>query len=135
MWDAESLSQLATVAREVQLVTTTTREMVERLKPYARRTRILPNVLPDKHWPKSPKRLPAPGGRLTIGWAGSIEHGVNGRLAKNTKDWLRFLRTLVREQEARERIGTAARQFAETRLASGNVHLWQKAYGISLQAG
>ena len=63
-------------------------------------------------------------------YEGSVEHGVNGLLARNPKDWLKHLRRLVVEEETRTRLGAAARDFAEARLMSRNVSQWEDAYGL-----
>jgi len=60
----------------------------------------------------------------------SIRHGETGFLARNSKDWLKYLTMLVNKAELRESLRQGARAFAETRLAEANVHLWEKAYGI-----
>jgi glycosyltransferase involved in cell wall biosynthesis len=60
----------------------------------------------------------------------SIEHGVNGYLAKNAKDWIKYLERLVRDGELRRTMGDNARAFAETRMMHNNVLLWERAYGI-----
>lgn len=61
----------------------------------------------------------------------TIVHGETGFLAKTPKDWIKYLRMLVEDAELRERIGRAARAYAETRTSDRNVHLWEKAYGIA----
>ncbi len=63
-------------------------------------------------------------------YARSIKHGENGYLAKNAKDWLKYLRLLITDYETRARIAAEARAFAETRLISDNVDRWVKAYGL-----
>lgn len=53
-----------------------------------------------------------------------------GFLCKTPADWLRALRLLIERDELRERMGIAARAWAETRTADANVGLWEKAYGL-----
>lgn len=232
-WTAERLAGLAGVIKAVDVVTTTTPELAETFTPMNRNVRVLPNMLPDEHWPATPKQTPADGERLVIGWAGSashkpdvrmigpalaqildefphvdlelvgarpewvpphpritfpefvpvdeyaniiarfdiglaplvdnkfnrcksdlkfleysifgipsvvsrvlpysqsVAHGENGYLAVNTKDWFKYLRALVQDRGLRESIGTQARTFAEERLVSRNVRLWEEAYGIA----
>jgi L-lactate utilization protein LutB len=60
----------------------------------------------------------------------SIRNGVNGYLAKNAKDWIKYLEGLVRDEELRRIMGGNARAFAETRMMHNNVLLWERAYGI-----
>lgn len=231
-WSNPQLDNLVSIARTVDLVTTTTEELLEIMRPMNPSTRILRNVLPDEHWPQSlelPRRADS---SLVLGWAGgnahgpdirmvrqvmeqlldefpqlevhlavvaeqdapnhprvkhlqpvpinkysgllagfdiavaplvdtrfnrcksdlkfleyammglpvvasrvapyarSIDHGVNGYLAKNAKDWLKYLRLLITDQEARIRVGSAARAFAEKRRISDNIGRWVKAYGL-----
>lgn len=60
----------------------------------------------------------------------SIKHGENGFLAKNNKDWLKYLRRLIEDAELRKNMGKKARQFAESRTIEKNIILWEKAYRI-----
>ncbi len=60
----------------------------------------------------------------------TIEPGVTGFLARNPKDWLKHLRRLVQDAELRERMGVAARAYAETRTVDKNIGNWEKAYGL-----
>ena len=60
----------------------------------------------------------------------SVKHGKSGFLAAKRKDWLRHLRALIRDADLRAEIGGEARKFAETRLISDNIHLWEEAYGL-----
>lgn len=64
-------------------------------------------------------------------YEGSVVHGVNGFLARNPKDWLKYLNRLVADPQLRDDIGSRAREFAETRTVDRNIHLWERAYGIS----
>jgi glycosyltransferase involved in cell wall biosynthesis len=60
----------------------------------------------------------------------SVRHGDTGFLARNPKDWLKYLSMLVNNYELRESMRQSAHAFAETRLSDVNVGLWEKAYGI-----
>lgn len=60
----------------------------------------------------------------------SIEQGKNGLLARNQKDWLKHLRRLIADENFRDEIGAAAREFAESRFMSRNVGLWEEALGL-----
>ncbi len=60
----------------------------------------------------------------------SVRHGETGFLAKNPKDWLKYLTMLINNAELRESMRHAAREFAETRLVDQHVELWEKAFGI-----
>ncbi|MCL5291456.1 MAG: glycosyltransferase [Actinobacteria bacterium] len=60
----------------------------------------------------------------------SVDHGRNGFLARNPKDWLKYLRRLINDEGLREEIGAAARKFAESRFMSGNIGLWESALDL-----
>ena len=230
-WTADLLSLLSTIARECQLVTVSTPELAEIMRPMNREVRVLPNMLPDEDWPTQRKPV-SEGGPLVLGWAGSPSHaadvrtlgllfgqlmdeypplevhlagaradwvpsherlrliqpvqirqyasilegfdigvaplvdtrfnrcksdlkfveyamiglpvvasdvtpyqravrrGENGFLAKNAKDWLKYLRPLIEDASLRDAIGAKAREFAEKRLISANIERWEKLYGI-----
>jgi glycosyltransferase involved in cell wall biosynthesis len=61
----------------------------------------------------------------------TIKHGVNGFLARNAKDWLKFIRKLVAEKELRKRMGENARQYAKTRFISNNIWRWEKVFELN----
>jgi glycosyltransferase involved in cell wall biosynthesis len=63
-------------------------------------------------------------------YEGSVNHGVNGFLARNPKDWLKHLSRLIEDPELRDSMGQAARAFAEARTVEKNIGLWESAYGI-----
>ena len=63
-------------------------------------------------------------------YTGTVIHGENGFLAKNTKDWLRFIKLLIEDQDLRKTIGKNAKEYAITRTIDKNIHLWEEAYGI-----
>jgi glycosyltransferase involved in cell wall biosynthesis len=67
-------------------------------------------------------------------YAHSIVNGENGFIAKNSKDWLKYLRRLVEDAELRDEMGRAAKQLAESRTIDKNIALWEKAYGLSVEA-
>lgn len=60
----------------------------------------------------------------------SIDHGETGLLVRSHKDWLQALRTLIEDAELRDRMGAAARAWAETRTIDRHIGRWEKAYGI-----
>jgi glycosyltransferase involved in cell wall biosynthesis len=60
----------------------------------------------------------------------SIKQGENGFLAKNDKDWLKYLRRLVEDASLRESLGSQARAFAEERTIARNMGVWEDAYGL-----
>ncbi len=64
-------------------------------------------------------------------YKGSIIHGENGFMAKNTKDWIKYLKRLIEDNDLRQRIATNARQFAEARTIEKNIWMWERAYGIT----
>ncbi|MHB9003926.1 MAG: glycosyltransferase [Coriobacteriia bacterium] len=61
----------------------------------------------------------------------SVVHGVNGFLASNAKDWLKYLIRLIEDVELRRQIGAKGMEFARARMISGNVRLWEEAYGLA----
>lgn len=65
-----------------------------------------------------------------VSYEGSVKHGENGFLARNAKDWLKYLSRLIEDAELRDRIGERARAFAETRIIDRSIGLWERAYGI-----
>lgn len=60
----------------------------------------------------------------------SVEHGVNGFLARNPKDWLKYLRRLIEDRDLRAEMSRQARRFAEARTIDKNIGLWERAYGL-----
>lgn len=230
-WDAERLRIMEQVARACRVVTVSTPELADVMKPMNPNVRVLRNMLPDAHWPTT-RRPVSETGPLVLGWAGSSSHlpdvrmvapvllqlldeypdltvrlvganpdwvtshprleigewvqieeypaqlagfdiaiaplldtrfnrcksdlkyvecamaglpvvasqvdsytaaivqGENGFLARNTKDWLKHLRRLIEDSSLRDRIGEAARPFAEERLVSANAWRWEKTYGL-----
>lgn len=60
----------------------------------------------------------------------SIQPGVNGFLAKNERDWLKLLSKLIEDRALRQRVGAAAKEFAEARTIDKNIYLWQRTYGL-----
>lgn len=232
-WTQERLGTMEAIARSASIVTTTTEELVGPMKRFNDRVVVLPNCLPDEHWPAHPKPCKPNGEPLVVGWAGSpghapdvrmvlpaltqvleefpnlefhvaglpsearpehprisvlpvvkieqypellagfdigliplvdnrfnrcksdlkfleygmiglptiaskvapymrsVRHRENGLLATNTKDWIKHLRALVKDESLREHLGSNARAFAETRLISRHVHDWERAYGIT----
>lgn len=67
----------------------------------------------------------------TDSYTSTVRQGENGFLAKNTKDWLKYLRRLIADAELRDRIGAAARETAERRLISQNIAKWERTYDAS----
>lgn len=60
----------------------------------------------------------------------TIRHKENGFLARNSKDWLKYLRELIESPDLRKKIGAAAKDYAETRTIEKNIHLWEETYNI-----
>lgn len=60
----------------------------------------------------------------------AVKHGVNGYLVQNPKDWLRYIRRLIVDEELRVRMLRSAQEYANTRLIENNVWLWEQAYGF-----
>lgn len=231
-WTNEMLDLYATIARDVDLVTIASPELMGVMKALNCNVRVLPNTLLSENWPKERKHTKPDGEPLVLGWAGgtshapdlrlvypvllqlldefptlevqiaglvtddvpvhprlvrpravrieeypdllagfdiaiaplldsrfnrcksdlkfleygmvglptvaspvapyarSINQGVNGYLAKNNKDWLKYLRLLINDSAARDRVAAKARAFAETRLITDNIDRWVKAYGL-----
>lgn len=232
-WTHERLQALARVVQACQVVTVSTPELADVMRPMNPNVRVLPNMLPDEHWPAERKPINR-GDDLVLGWAGSPSHaadmriilpilkqlldefpqltvrlagaperwsdphprielvpwvrveeyasvlqgfdigvaplqdtrfnrcksdlkyveysmvgiptvashvmsysntikpGVNGYLARNTKDWLKHLRRLIESPDLREQIASEAHAYAQTRLMSTNVHRWEKTYGLDV---
>lgn len=63
----------------------------------------------------------------------SVEHGKNGFLAKSPKDWLKYLKRLIENENLRKKIGENARQVAEKRTIEKNYQLWESVYWENLQ--
>lgn len=230
-WDADKLRGMKQIVHATKLVTTTTPELVEVLKPMNKNVRMLPNMLPDRYWPQSRKPTNT-GEPLVIGWAGSpghqpdvrmigpalvqildefphvelhlagarpgwipphprvrevetveldqyagilsgfdigiaplvdnkfnrgksdlkfleysrvgmpcvlsrvspyarsVKQGETGFLAVNTKDWLKYLRALIKDPGLRDDMAERAWEYARTRMMSHNVDKWLRAYGL-----
>jgi glycosyltransferase involved in cell wall biosynthesis len=60
----------------------------------------------------------------------SVAHGETGFLARSPKDWLKHLKSLVEQPGLRAQMGQRSRAWAESRLISGSVGLWEDAYGL-----
>jgi glycosyltransferase involved in cell wall biosynthesis len=73
--------------------------------------------------------LPVIASKVTA-YVDSIRPGETGFLAKNPKDWLRHLKTLVEQPEVRSKMGAEARAWAETRVISKTIDLWLDAYDL-----
>lgn len=73
-WTQAALDGLSAVVQAVDRVTTPTHVLANVIRPMNSDVRVLPNMLPDEHWPSerrqaSPNRKP-----LVMGWAGSPSH-------------------------------------------------------------
>jgi glycosyltransferase involved in cell wall biosynthesis len=60
----------------------------------------------------------------------TVRHGETGFIAKNDKDWLKYLKRLAENPDLRAEIGANARAYAETRMIDANIDRWERAYGI-----
>lgn len=61
----------------------------------------------------------------------TVVNGETGFLARNTKDWIKYLRRLTRESGLRESMGERARHYVlENRTMEKNIWRWEKAYGL-----
>jgi glycosyltransferase involved in cell wall biosynthesis len=60
----------------------------------------------------------------------SVINGENGFLAKNTKDWLKYLRWMIEDEKLRKKIARNAKKYAESRVISKNIGLWEEAFGL-----
>lgn len=63
----------------------------------------------------------------------SIEHKKTGFLAKTPKDWLKYLKRLIEDEDYRKEIAEAAYQVASKRTIEKNYHLWEEAYWKNLK--
>jgi glycosyltransferase involved in cell wall biosynthesis len=72
-WNDEHLGQLAQVIKAASLVTTSTAPLAERMRRINPNVRVLPNMLPDEHWPTEAKNV-RHGDPVVVGWAGSPSH-------------------------------------------------------------
>lgn len=63
----------------------------------------------------------------------AVEHGKTGFLAKSPKDWLKYLRKLIENEELRKEIGENARKVAQKRFIEDNAYRWEKVYWENLQ--
>jgi len=63
-------------------------------------------------------------------YSDSVSNGENGFLARNSKDWLKYLRRLTENSDLRSQIGEAAYNYAQTRTIEKNIELWEKAYKL-----
>lgn len=63
-------------------------------------------------------------------YARTVKHGENGFLAQNPKDWLKFLKRLVEDEQLRTDVAKAAHEYALTRTVEKNIGLWEEAYGL-----
>lgn len=64
-------------------------------------------------------------------YSNTIKHNENGLLARNDKDWIKCLRRLVSDAGFREKLGKNAREYAERRMISKTIGLWEKAYSLN----
>lgn len=58
----------------------------------------------------------------------TVRHGETGFLARNTKDWLKYLTRLITDPQERVRVAGGARAYAETRTIERRVGLWDEVY-------
>lgn len=63
----------------------------------------------------------------------SIEHKKTGFLAKTPKDWLKYLKRLIEDEDYRKEIAEAAYQVASKRTIEKNYHLWEEVYWRNLK--
>ncbi len=61
----------------------------------------------------------------------TITNGQTGFLARNPKDWLKYLKRLLDNTDIRHKMGENARKYAETRTIEKNIWMWEKAYGLA----
>jgi glycosyltransferase involved in cell wall biosynthesis len=59
-----------------------------------------------------------------------IKHGVNGFLAKNGYDWVRYLARLTGDKDLRLAMGREAKKQAVKRDIANNIGNWIKAYNL-----
>ncbi len=85
--DSKGLRVLEESTRAAQMVTVTTKELSEVIRPMNRNVRVLENVLPAAHWPKSPKPVSKDSG-VVVGWAGGSAHFPDLKLLSGTVEQL-----------------------------------------------
>ena len=59
-----------------------------------------------------------------------VKHGINGFLAKNGYDWVRYLKKLVEDKDLRLAMGYEAKKQAIKRDITNNIGNWIKAYNL-----
>lgn len=64
----------------------------------------------------------------------TVIHGETGLLARNPKDWLKYLRRVIESPELRGSLSAKARAYAQTRTISKNIWMWEEAYGLEKPA-
>ena len=79
-WDPQVLGNLTSIVHAVDRVTTPTQELASVLRPMNSDVRLLPNMLPDEHWPSERKQASADREPLIMGWAGSTSHVPDVRM-------------------------------------------------------
>ena len=64
-----------------------------------------------------------------------VSHGENGFLIKGnkTKFWIRYINQLINDGGLRNEMSLKAKQKAETKDISKNIHLWEEVYNGSIQ--
>lgn len=63
-----------------------------------------------------------------VPYEASIEHGIDGFLVKNGKDWLKFIKRIIEDKELRIAMGAAARAKYENRTVEKQIHKWEQAF-------
>jgi len=62
----------------------------------------------------------------------TIIHGENGFIAKNCRDWLRYISILIEKPELRIQFGVEARKRSEKRTIETNIDKWLDAYQLGI---
>ncbi len=85
--DTPAVKVLEECTRLAQVVTVSTKELAEVIRPVNRNVRVLENVLPTQHWPDAPKPVSREG-QVVVGWAGGHAHYPDLQLLSGTVESL-----------------------------------------------
>jgi len=60
----------------------------------------------------------------------TVKPAENGFLAKSPNDWLKHLTRLIEDEPLRRTLGSAAQDYARTRVIDAAIDRWERAYGL-----
>lgn len=70
-------------------------------------------------------------GSKVLPYEQSVRPGHNGLLAGSGKDWIKHIRRLIEDEDARVSMGAAARRYAETRTIDRHLDEWIDVLGLT----